>query len=143
MTRFFDPFCELIVGTQKVSLSRLSPVSICKNQQQSICKRIEAEGIGHRRVSGIVGVDVIPGIELRADMVGVRRIALNRVEVNDRIESATVSDPGVDLLPRGFPVRSGQPYALLWSESRAHDFEVIHVGTSDELLIARDEIVSS
>src|SRR5262245_47948013 len=62
-------------------------------------ERREIDGVRHRLVSGVVGMQPVAGLEILAEFRGLFRIAHHRVEVDDAVVFTAGPDPLVEFLP--------------------------------------------
>src|SRR5438034_4679556 len=65
----------------------------------------EVDRLAHRLVPGVAWVQVIAGVERRAEGAGLRRIARGRVEVDHAVVGLARADPLVDGLTLGLADR--------------------------------------
>ena len=84
---------------------------------------------------------MIAGIELGQQAVGVGGVASGLVEIDDFIEVAGSSDPGVDGLAVGFIGCIGVVVVGtgVGQDGAADDDEVVGMGAGDDLLIGGDD----
>ena len=64
-------------------------------------QHFEIDGVGHRLIAGVVGVEVIARIVLRLDLLGRGLVAQQGIEVDYAVEFAAVADPVVYRLALG------------------------------------------
>ena len=64
--------------------------------QRSLSKNRQVEGIGHRLIARIIGMNMITRIEIRSNSNGSLRIAHYSIEIHDSIESLARTDPLID-----------------------------------------------
>ncbi len=102
----------------------------------------QVDGVGHGLIAGVVGVQVVAGVELGAVALGVLRIAGSGFEVHHSVVSAAGADPVVESLADGFPALARIAGALVGREGAADHADAMGVRLFDDLAVGRDEVLS-
>ena len=101
----------------------------------------QVEGIRHRLVPGVVGVQVIARVELRAQPFRIGRIARRGLEIHHRVECAAGPNPRIH---RGagrlaiFPIVAGP---FIRRQRAADHLDPMGVRLRDQLLVCADQFV--
>src|ERR1019366_5462104 len=101
----------------------------------------QIEGIGHRLVAGVIGVQVIARIELRAEPLGIGGVACRRFEIDHRVERAGRADPRIQRRADLLAILASVASTLERCQSAADYLDAMRVGLRDELLVAADQFV--
>ena len=101
----------------------------------------QVEGIRHRLIAGVVGVQVIARVELGAQPFRIGRIARRGLEIDHGVERAAGADPrihrGADRLAI-FPIVAG-PFVR--RQRAADHLDSVRVRLLDQLLVRADQLV--
>jgi hypothetical protein len=83
---------------------------------EGVGKQAQVHGLGHRRIPGVIRVQVIAAVECRVEPVRPGRITQCALEVDNAVERARGSDPFIDgaaLFPAGGLLTNG-----FWTPAR-------------------------
>ncbi len=103
-------------------------------------QHLQADGVGHGLVSGVIGVQVITGVVRGVQPQRVGRIAHHRVEVDDAVEGSAGADPGVHRLTRGLARRGVIARSLERQQGRAEYPQAPGVRPGDQPLVPGDDL---
>ena len=101
----------------------------------------EGDGLAHGLVAGWRRMKVVAAIVGWQEMVGVRGIADDRIEVDDGVEVSWSADPRIDCLAIGFAQGAGVVVvgADVGRDGGSVDEKLVGVGARDDLLVGGED----
>src|ERR1700722_16757627 len=97
--------------------------------------------IRHRLITRVVRVQVVAGVELRANFLRVARVARRRFEIHHRVERAAGSYPGIQRPADRFAILSGVSGAAIRRQRAADRLDAVRVRLVDDLLVRANQLI--
>jgi len=129
--------------TSRSRAATSSPLQTAMDRATLFGKHRQVESVCHSGVAKIIGMNVVTGVEVRADARRMLFVQYGRIEIDDGVEFAAGSDPLIQFLSCGFTYRTREPHTLFRHNGSANDFDLVRMCASDNLAVALDQILGS
>src|SRR6185312_10995217 len=108
----------------------------------SLSENRQVEGIRHSLIAGIIRMNMIDGIEVGANVHRALRIPNHGIEVHDRIESFTRSNPLIHRCPNLLASFGRSGHAFLRHDRRTGHFDPGGVCTLNKLAVSGNQFIA-